>query len=55
MNICTFSCSEVNREEYKVIFSFRGCNIWRDPLILSIEAFKSVLLKGNNFFQFIFV
>lgn len=50
MNICIFFCSEVNREEYKVIFSFRGCNIWRDFFILFIEVFKSVLLKGSNFF-----
>lgn len=46
MNICTFSCSEVNREEYKVIFSFRGVIFWET--LLSIKAFYNVLIKGNN-------
>lgn len=52
MNICTFSCSEVNREEYKVIFSFRG-EIFGETL-LSIEAFYNVLIKGINSFQIFF-
>lgn len=52
MNICTLSCSEVNREEYKVIFSFRG-EIFGETL-LSIEAFYNVLIKGINSFQIFF-
>lgn len=52
MNICTFSCSEVNREEYKVIFSFSGV-IFGETL-LSIEAFYNVLIKGINSFQIFF-
>lgn len=52
MNICSFSCSEVNREEYKVIFSFRG-EIFGETL-LSIEAFYNVLIKGINSFQIFF-
>lgn len=52
MNICTFSCSEVNREEYKVIFSFKGV-IFGETL-LSIEAFYNVLIKGINSFQIFF-
>lgn len=52
MNICTFSCSEVNGEEYKVIFSFRGV-IFGETL-LSIEAFYNVFIKGINSFQIFF-